>query len=51
MGNCGSTEEQKRSQEIDKIINQDRKKLREEVKLLLLGNVGECYLSESKKFI
>jgi GTPase SAR1 family protein len=37
MGNCGSTEEQKRSQEIDKIINQDRKKIREEVKLLLLG--------------
>lgn len=37
MGGCVSTEEKKRSQEIDRILNGDRKKLREEVKLLLLG--------------
>jgi len=34
---CPSTDEKKRSQEIDKILNGDRKRLREEVKLLLLG--------------
>jgi len=37
MGGCASTDEKKKSQEIDKIINGDRKKLKEEVKLLLLG--------------
>jgi len=37
MGACVSTDEKKRSQEIDKIIYGDRKRLREEVKLLLLG--------------
>jgi len=37
MGGCVSTDEKKRSQEIDKIINGDRKRQREEVKLLLLG--------------
>jgi len=37
MGACSSSEEKKRSQEIDRIINGDRKKLKEEVKLLLLG--------------
>lgn len=37
MGGCVTTEEKKRSQEIDKILNGDRKRLREEVKLLLLG--------------
>jgi len=37
MGGCSSTDEKKKSQEIDKIINGDRKKLKEEVKLLLLG--------------
>jgi len=37
MACCISTEEKKRSQEIDRILNGDRKRLREEVKLLLLG--------------
>jgi len=37
MGQCGSSEERKRSQEIDKILSGDRKRLREEIKLLLLG--------------
>jgi len=38
MGACNSTSEKKRSQEIDKILNGDRKRSREEVKLLLLGS-------------
>jgi len=37
MGGCVSTDEKKRSNEIDKILNGDRRRLREEVKLLLLG--------------
>jgi len=37
MGNCVATEEEKRSKEIDNILYGDRKRLREEVKLLLLG--------------
>ena len=37
MGNCGGTEEKKRSHDIDKMLYNDRKRLREEVKLLLLG--------------
>jgi len=37
MGACVSTEEKKKSSDIDKTINGDRKKLRDEVKLLLLG--------------
>jgi len=37
MACCGNSEEKKRSQEIDRIINGDKRKLKEEVKLLLLG--------------
>lgn len=37
MGGCGSSEEKKKSQEIDKELSGHRKRLREEVKLLLLG--------------
>jgi len=37
MGQCASNAESKRSQEIDKILVGDRKRLKEEVKLLLLG--------------
>jgi GTPase SAR1 family protein len=37
MGTCNSTEEKKKSQEIDKYLNNDRKKIKEEIKLLLLG--------------
>jgi len=37
MGGCISTDEKKRSKEIDRILNGDRKRQREEVKLLLLG--------------
>jgi len=37
MGQCASSDEKKRSHEIDRMISGDGKKLREEVKLLLLG--------------
>lgn len=36
-GCCASDEDKKRSQAIDKLLGSDRKKIREEVKLLLLG--------------
>eukprot|EP01116_Phalansterium_solitarium_P001143 TRINITY_DN10923_c0_g1_i1.p1 TRINITY_DN10923_c0_g1~~TRINITY_DN10923_c0_g1_i1.p1 ORF type:complete len:348 (+),score=136.92 TRINITY_DN10923_c0_g1_i1:160-1203(+) len=37
MGACLSSEDRKRSRQIDKILNQDKKKNQEELKLLLLG--------------
>jgi len=37
MGVCLSTDDKKKSQQIDKVLNADRRRLREEVKLLLLG--------------
>lgn len=42
MGNCGSAptedgEAKKRSQAIDKVLEEDQKKLRRECKILLLG--------------
>jgi len=37
MGQCGSTEEAKRSANIDVMLTNEKKKQREEVKLLLLG--------------
>jgi len=37
MGGCGSTEDKKRNQEIERILTVDRRRLREEIKLLLLG--------------
>lgn len=37
MGGCVSSDDKKRSQEIDKILYADRRRLKEEVKLLLLG--------------
>jgi len=37
MGQCGSSEDKQRSDAIDKILAGDKKRIREEVKLLLLG--------------
>lgn len=51
MGGCVSTEEKKRSQEIDRMLNGDRKKLREEVKLLLLGMLSEFNVPGSFLFV
>ena len=44
MGACVSSEDKKRSQEIDRGIRQHKKKLREEVKLLLLGKFFHAVL-------
>lgn len=44
MGNLCSSEDRKRNEEIERMLNRDKKNARRELKLLLLGKLGSSHL-------